>query len=168
MTIEPEEAGMPPILVVATDSDLCDLVWAARAEARGSGRRRVIRVVRGAKAETTAALFDEFAAALQFPPYFGENWPAFDECLADLEWLPAAEHVVVVADAARVLAREPGDSFARWLGRLGRIAAERADQGGPALRIVLHARPDDAPALRSKLAACGGAFAEGEPGQLLP
>jgi hypothetical protein len=29
----------------------------------------------------------EFAASFQFPYYFGENWPAFDECINDLSWL---------------------------------------------------------------------------------
>ncbi len=164
MTIEPEGDGPAFALVVATDSDLCDLVWAAQAEA---GARRAIRVVRGAKAETWPALFDEFAAALQFPYYFGENGAAFDECLADLEWLPAAEHVVVVSHAARVLAGEPAGGLETWLGGMGRVAAERADRGGPALRVVLHATPADAPVLRSKLAARGIAVDEGDPGRLI-
>lgn len=37
---------------------------------------------------TVAQLNDEFSAALQFSAYFGENWPAFNECLKDLDWLP--------------------------------------------------------------------------------
>ena len=46
-----------------------------------------VRTVRGRKIRTVGRLFDEMAAALQFPYYFGENWPAFDECLADIDWL---------------------------------------------------------------------------------
>ncbi|MGN2641490.1 barstar family protein [Nocardia takedensis] len=55
------------------------------------------REVRAAKMRTAAGVFDEFAAALQFPYYFGENKDAFDECLRDLdEFLGAAPGYVVV------------------------------------------------------------------------
>lgn len=53
------------------------------AEAEGSGRP--YRWVRGRKCTSLTSLFDEFAAALQFPLYFGENRDAFEECLTDME-----------------------------------------------------------------------------------
>jgi hypothetical protein len=90
---------------------------------RSPDRRVVARVVRGHKAITTAALFDEFAAALQLPYYFGENWDAFDECLVDLEWLPADALVVLIDRAARLLEKEPAEewqTFVRILERAGR------------------------------------------------
>ncbi|MCD4851424.1 barstar family protein [Arthrobacter sp. AK01] len=50
---------------------------------------------------------DEFGAALQFPRFFGENWPALDECLNDLDWLlPAGALVLIIQDASVVLANE--------------------------------------------------------------
>lgn len=50
-------------------------------------------------------MFDEFASALQFPNYFGENWDAVADCISDLEWLPVRSGVaVVVRDAGEVLA----------------------------------------------------------------
>lgn len=53
---------------------------------------------------TVERLFDEVSAALQFPYDFGENWPAFNECLAEMDWLPTgAGLVVVVLDAVEVL-----------------------------------------------------------------
>ena len=62
------------------------------------------RVVRGRKTRTLGGLFDEFAAALQFPLYFGENKDAFNECISDLT-LPAGEgYVVVITEPDRVLA----------------------------------------------------------------
>jgi hypothetical protein len=51
---------------------------------------------------TVKAMFDEMAAALQFPHYFGENWPAFFECLADMDWLPMKVGIVL-------LILEPGE-----------------------------------------------------------
>ena len=45
------------------------------------GSELAIRVVRGNKMRRLDDLYNEFAAAFQFPDYFGENWAAFDECL---------------------------------------------------------------------------------------
>jgi hypothetical protein len=66
-----------------------------------------IRVVRGKKMTTDHKLFDEVAAACQFPDYFGENWNALRECLGDLEWMPAERYVLVVTSAESILAAEP-------------------------------------------------------------
>jgi hypothetical protein len=63
------------------------------------------RAVRGRKMRTLAGLFDEFAAALQFPLYFGENKDAFDECIAEMDALPAgAGYVVLITEPDQVLA----------------------------------------------------------------
>lgn len=50
-------------------------------------RGYVVRSIRGHKCRTIDGMIDEFSSALQFPWYFGENWPAFDECICDLDWL---------------------------------------------------------------------------------
>lgn len=56
----------------------------------------VVRAIRGRKARTLEGFFDEFAAAFQFPYYFGENWAAFRDCMTDLDWLPFQPGVVVL------------------------------------------------------------------------
>lgn len=61
------------------------------------------RSIHGKKCGTSAGLFDEFARALSFPDYFGHNWDALEECLMDLEWLPAKGYVLVIVDAEHVL-----------------------------------------------------------------
>lgn len=37
------------------------------------------------------------------PPYFGENWDAFDECLNDLEWLNGECAALILLDAEELL-----------------------------------------------------------------
>ena len=122
------------------------------------------RVVRGAKCRTSHALFDEFAAAWQFPPYFGENWDALDECLADLEWLRAGAYVLVIADAPRLLEDESADLFRLFVDLVADIARERSeDEGEPgrppaSFHAVFQAEPGDEAGLRGRLNEAGAEF----------
>jgi hypothetical protein len=82
------------------------------------------RVVRGRKTRTLGGLFDEFAAALQFPLCFGENEDAFNEGIAELETLPAVEgYVLTITEPDQVLTDEAGEVFG-WLARSLESAAE--------------------------------------------
>ena len=63
----------------------------------------VLRIIQGAKCQTIAGLLTECARALDFPDYFGHNWDALEECLIDLEWLPAKGYVLLITDAGGVL-----------------------------------------------------------------
>jgi RNAse (barnase) inhibitor barstar len=93
-------------LLAATPSDTCDWLWAI---ANDSKHTVAARLIRGRKAATSAQFFDEAAAALQFPPYFGENWDALHDCLADLSWLGADGVVICLADADQLLTKAPGE-----------------------------------------------------------
>ena len=68
-----------------------------------------LKVIKGAKCETTAGLLTECARALDFPDYFGHNWDALEECLADLEWLPAKGYILLITDAGCVLPDDEGE-----------------------------------------------------------
>lgn len=148
-------------LLAAGVSDAFDLAWALSVE---SSPRAVARVVRGAKCRTSRGLFDEFAAAWQFPPYFGENWDALDECLADLEWLRASAYVLIVADAARFLDAEPPETLRLFVEVVSDIARERSeDEGEPgrppaSFHVVFHAEPGEAEDVAERLSAAGARF----------
>ena len=100
-------------------------------------------VVRGSKCKNREGLFAEFARALSFPDYFGHNWDALEECLADLEWLPARGYVVIVTDAEQILTKDDedyptfidilNDAGESWSGR----RVDGAAQAGVPFHVVL-------------------------------
>ncbi len=46
-------------------------------------------------------------AALNFPGYAGKNWDAFEECLNDLSWAPAAGYVLLYDNVANFARNDP-------------------------------------------------------------
>jgi hypothetical protein len=110
-----------------------DAPAAAEAAAAWADAGLTVRALRGAKMRSTNALMDESSAALQLPHYFGENWPALDECLSDMDWLlPTTGIVVLVRDAADVLVdegREELEAFVNALRNASRGYAEPVEQG---------------------------------------
>jgi RNAse (barnase) inhibitor barstar len=75
------------------------------------------------------------AAALGFPSWFGGNWDAFFDCLADLSWRPARGHVLVFENTAdmRRHAPEALDTAVTILGD----AAVAWDERGKAFRALV-------------------------------
>ena len=119
----------PPYLhlMIATPGEAWDAAWSLQ---RTPNSRAIVRVLRGSKARTADRLFDEFAAALQFPHYFGENWNALDECLNDLEWLPGDSYTLFFTHSRHVLDEEsPGQ-----LSLLMQILEGAADASGAACK----------------------------------
>jgi hypothetical protein len=122
-------------------------------------------MVRGRKMRTVDGVFDEMAAALQFPPYFGENWAAFDECLADMDWLPMnVGIVVVVVDSGDVLldaADVELSVLVRAITHAAEVYAQPIESGEwwdrPAVpfHVVLQAGLSDAAAARARWQMAG-------------
>ncbi|MBF4636295.1 barstar family protein [Agreia pratensis] len=79
----------------------------------------MMRFLRGGKMRTVQQAMDEFAAALQFPWYYGDNLDAFWECLRDLYWLrPFSRIVLVIFDAPLFLAKEAPHRTRTYMGLL--------------------------------------------------
>ncbi|MDG3008890.1 barstar family protein [Rhodococcus sp. D2-41] len=124
------------------------------------------RSVRGTKMRTVPAVFDEFAAAFQFPYYFGENKDAFDECMRDLdEFVGAADgYLVVVRDAPALLSAEPDelswfvDAMAFYADHWRGIgpAGGAAGQVPRPFRVVLQATAQESGELTARWSRAGG------------
>lgn len=71
------------------------------------------------------SLYDEFAAGMQFPYYFGYNPYAFNECISDLGDREVGKGVcITITNAHLLLGESPPDAFAflvNGLRRAGRI-----------------------------------------------
>ncbi|MGA8908100.1 MAG: barstar family protein [Acidobacteriaceae bacterium] len=118
--------------LVASISDLDNYVLRLHSVAAPN---TVIRVVRGRRMQSKEHLLDEFAAAFQFPLYFGRNWDAFEECMADLQWLPAKAYVLVISDASFLLKMEPANSMVVLFEILDRVSREWTDGKLPDINV---------------------------------
>ncbi|TLF56048.1 barstar family protein [Nocardia cyriacigeorgica] len=106
-----------------------------------------VRELRGTKMRTVAGVLDEFAAALQFPYYFGGNKDAFDDCLRDLDdCLGSAEgYVVVIRDADQVLADAPQERA--WLAAALSETADYWWRREIVFRVVVQGEPEGLPTI---------------------
>jgi RNAse (barnase) inhibitor barstar len=89
----------------------------------------VARAVRGAKSLTKGALFDEMSAALQFPPYWGENWDALRDCLADPVCFDERPLVICFIAGTEVLEASGADQRRDLLTVLRDVAQLRNEPG---------------------------------------
>jgi RNAse (barnase) inhibitor barstar len=55
--------------------------------------------------------FKEISISLKLPDYFGKNWDALDECLADMEWLQEQGWVLFFLNSEQLLCEEKKDDF---------------------------------------------------------
>ncbi|MGH9514843.1 MAG: barstar family protein [Terriglobales bacterium] len=140
----------PPYLYlsIATPKEFAEYAYRLNYD---KGSELAVRVVRGHKMRRLCGLYDEFAAAFQFPDYFGENWDALDECLADLEWLPAAGYVLFVSNTVVALGEEPEKQFATFVSVLSGICEEWARANTPKpFHVLLQCMEGDVENLRRR------------------
>ncbi len=87
-----QETPSNTTLLIRAASGFDDLAYGERPA------NEVARVVRGGRCSDKRRLLQEFAAALQFPHYFGNNWDAFDECMNDLSWIKGSRLVLLIVN----------------------------------------------------------------------
>ena len=81
------------------------------------------------------ALLARIAGALDFPPWFGGNWDALEDCLSDLSWSNAGGHVLLI-DGAEGL---PADERGILVDILASAAAYWKERGRPFFAVFLGA-----------------------------
>ena len=84
-----------------------------------------------------AGFLERIAAALGFPAWFGDNWDAFYDCLADLSWRPGQGWVLILENVhdLRLIAPDVLDTA---LAIMGDAALAWDDRGLP-LRVLVAA-----------------------------
>ncbi len=70
------------------------------------------------------------ARSLEFPSWFGQNWDALFDCLADLGWRPAAGYVLVLEHTRDLRERAP-EVFDATVAVLGDAASVWRERGRP-------------------------------------
>jgi|SRR5689334_1792729 len=102
---------------------------------RGS-ELRVARIDLGGVAGKET-LLDRISAALRFPDWFGRNWDALEDCLADLSWSQARGHVLLFENAKgassadrKTLAEILEAAAAHWRGKRPFFAVFIGDAAG--------------------------------------
>ena len=63
----------------------------------------------GTELKSKEELLRKLSQAMKFPDYFGSNWDALEECLNDLEWLPAKGYIIRFKNADNFIKSCPSD-----------------------------------------------------------
>jgi len=108
---------------------------------RTSGAAPVLDATRGSNLDVVSirlhgragrdALLGAIAEALAFPSWFGGNWDALEDCLADLSWRRAAGRVLLFEGAT------PGDELGILVDVLAGSAEFWAGRGTPFFAVFL-------------------------------
>jgi hypothetical protein len=121
-----------------TEVDLAALD-SLRAQFRDANPSAAVRLIRGTRCHTEPNLFGEFAAALQFPLYFGQNWDALVDCLSDVDrWVQAEQTALIIADADHILLHDDSLSV-KAFEVLHQVIVER----NTPIRVLLHLNKTD-------------------------
>jgi len=83
--------------------------------------------------EGKEAILRKLARELAFPSWFGGNWDALEDCLADLSWSSAVGHVLLVEGANAAAA----DDVGVLQDILGSTAASWSERGRPFFALFL-------------------------------
>jgi RNAse (barnase) inhibitor barstar len=106
-----------------------------------------VAVLDGRAITDAAELLAACAAAWRFPDWYGANFDALADCLADLSWLPAPGYALLWRHA-EILAGSAPDTYVTARQAFSTAAARRDQIGLAPLYVLLAGLPDpDLPTL---------------------
>lgn len=111
------------------------LDWASLAAVCAAQNLQLFRLD-GSAIASKADLLHRCAEVMQFPDYFGGNWDALEDCLTDLEWLPARGYVLVY-DQPEVLAMAAPEAWSTWIDIL-EFAVDAWEQTSSPMYVFFH------------------------------
>lgn len=115
-----------------------------QAEAAEIGWRCVL--LDGSEIRNKEAFLEACERSYRFPAWFGHNWDALADCLADLSWLPPPAHgcgILTVFDSCDGLARSEPAAYGVVLEVWGEVAEAWRRIGVP-FTVLLRESPDTA------------------------
>ncbi|BDU67919.1 hypothetical protein GETHOR_00200 [Geothrix oryzae] len=121
-------------LASAQGPHLCVWRGTAAALAEAAPVMPPLRWLRGSRMRTRVALLDEWAAAAQFPPYFGGTWDSLRDGLADLP----EGGTFLVFDADQLLQDAPPSDGVTLMAVLEAVAEDLAPRP---FHLVLQVEP---------------------------
>ena len=80
---------------------------------------------------STGKALQQLGSDLKFPSWYGANFDALFDCLADPEWQPAKGHVLLINGMARLRLTNPGD-FVTLIEVFQSAARSRREMPAPA------------------------------------
>lgn len=122
----PDEAGVFELPVGKSE--------ALRAAADTAGLRCYSISLLGAG--NTESVLQRFAAVMDFPDWFSEDWDSLNECLTDLSWATAPGYVILVQDCDDFQG-ESGDDFDSLIQVLSGASASWSGLGVPFWAFIL-------------------------------
>lgn len=101
-------------------------------EAAQGARLDLARVDLGG-ASDKEALLERLAQALGFPAWFGGNWDALEDCLADLSWRAGTGHVFLIEGHGEL----PADELGVLIDVLAAAAQSWSGRGQPFFAVFI-------------------------------
>ena len=127
---------MEKLTLRLTDATRSGVYRAPRSDAivdAAVGTRLDLAHVDLAGAQDKETMLGRLAAALALPEWFGGNWDALEDCLADLSWRAGSGHVVLFKAQGEL----PAEDFGMLLEVLAAAAEHWAARGLPFFAVFI-------------------------------
>lgn len=157
------QAARPAILIAEDDAESFDARFRELRDDHADEDVTVLKL-RGAKCRTLAGFFNEIAAVMQLPHYFGETWDALRDLFYDQSWLPGT--LIMLLDSEQLLAAAPNQELRNFVELMDHCNTfyleppyKASAVGGTGFHVLMQVTPMHRAELEARLIAAGAEFA---------